>query len=270
MNFSFRISSVLLIVASCTLLLLTVLMHFKYHMTRSNLVIERLNVAAAGIAQPIDNAIKLGIEIDDIKNISDNIKNTKKFDNTIKNIIVFKTKNEKNYQVAAVENQKISDSQNEQIRKRIRTSKTGYWSGALDEGIGFSGITIRNAADQEKGGVLIFYDLQKIHMKEISEIKNLYQRLLLALVLVISINFIAVVKNTASLNKMIEMTESSILYILNNIGKKIDLGKIDEPVIKSQMRNMASKITVVGQYINKLDQLLAQAKSNAFYKKDKE
>lgn len=270
MNFSFRISSVLLVVASCTMILLTVLMHFKYHMTRSNLVIDRLNVAAAGIAQPIDNAIKLGIEMDDIKNISDNIKNARKFDSTIKNIIVFKTKNEKNYQVTAIENQKISDDQNEQIRKRIRTSKTGYWSGALNEDIGFSGLSIRNAADQEKGGVLIFYDLHKIHMKQISEIKNLYQRLLLALVLVVGINFIAVLKNTASLNKMIKITEDSILYILNNIGKKIDLGKIDEPVIKSQMRNMASKVTVVGQYINKLDQLLAQAKSSVFHKEDKE
>lgn len=270
MNFSFRISSVLLIVASCTMILLTVLMHFKYHMTRSNLVIDRLNVAAAGIGQPIDNAIKLGIEMDDIKNIPEAIRITKKFDSNIQNIIVFKTNNEKNYQIASIENQKLSEHEHEQIRKEIRSSKTGYWSGALNEDVGFSGLSVKNVADQEKGGILIFYDLHKIHMKEISEIKNLYQRLLLALILVISINFIAVLKNTASLNKMIKMTEISILYILNNIGKKIDLGKIDEPVIKSQMRAMASKITVVGQYINKLDQLLVQAKSDAFHKKDKE
>lgn len=270
MNFSFRISSVLLIVASCTMLLLTVLMHFKYHMTRSNLVIDRLNVAAAGIGQPIDNAIKLGIEMDDIKNINESINNTKRFDSTIKNIIVFKTTNDKIYPIASVENQVFSEEQNEQIRKKIRASKKGYWSGELNENIGFSGLTIKNVAEQEKGGVLICYDLHKIHMKEIAEIKNLYQRLLFALAVVIIINFIVAFKNTSNLNKMIEMTEVSILYILKNIGKKIDLGKIDEPVIKSQMRAMASKVTLVGQYINKLDQFLIQAKSNALEKEDSE
>ena len=90
MNFSLRISSVLLVVATCTMVLLTVLMHFKYHMTRSNLVVDRLYVALSGMAQPIENAIKLGVDMDNIKNLSKSIKNTKKFDPTIRKHVIYK------------------------------------------------------------------------------------------------------------------------------------------------------------------------------------
>ena len=270
MNFSLRISSVLLVVATCTMVLLTVLMHFKYHMTRSNLVVDRLYVALSGMVQPIENAIKLGVDMDNIKNLSKSIKNTKKFDPTIKNIIVFKTKNDEFEPIAYDENHALSDIEKQLLQKKIRASKTNYWNGTINEDFGFAGVSIKNVIGQDKGGILFYYDVHKIHMKEISEIQSLYKRLMIALIFIIVINFIAVFKNTASLNNVIITAEQSIFDILNNVGKKIDLGKIEEPVIKTQMRAMANKITSVGRYINKIELFLAQARNSAFEKEDSE
>lgn len=262
MRLSFRISYTMLIISICTLTLLTVLMHFKYHTTRLTLINERLNVVSTGISQPLNNALLLGIDVKDIKSLEDIIKKAKDFDKTISNIVIFKIEKDLITPVFSTEKKELSASEKATLLQSLRISKNKYWKGSLGEQIRFAGVTLKDVANQERVGISIFYDLTENSALEAVEIGKLYRRLIMGMFFAALINFATGFQNTRELSKIMKFTENAIVTITNKPEQKIDLGKISDPGIRSQLRLMINSIATVSRYTTKAENIIRQCKLN--------
>lgn len=268
MRLSFRISYVMLIISVCTITLLTVLMHFKYHNTRVTLINEKLNVVSAGIAYPINNALLLGIDIKNIKELGAIIKKAKEFDTTISDIVVFAIDKDSITPAFTTSEKPLNNTDKAQLLRQVRISKTKNWKGTFQGDIKFSGITLKDVANQERAGIVIYYDLKQNNIDEAEEIGNLYKRLGLGLLLAAFLNFMIGLINTKELSKIIKSTESSINSVLKNPNHKIDLGQISDPGIRSQLRLMINKISDFSKYLNKAEGIIKQFQLNPEHKRD--
>ncbi len=268
MRLSFRISYVMLIISICTISLLTVLMHFKYHNTRVTLINEKLNVVSAGIAYPINNSLLLGIKLENITELKSIIKKAKEFDKTIADIVVFGIEKDSIIPAFSTSEKKLTDTDKRQLLRQVRISKTKNWKGTFQGDIKFSGVTLKDVANQERAGIVIYYDLKQNNIDEADEINNLYKRLGMGLLLAACLNFMIGLINTRELSKILKSTELAISSVLSNPDSKIDLGKISDPGIRSQLRLMINKITDFSKYLNKADNITKQLQLNSEHKRD--
>ncbi len=262
MRLSIRISFVMLIISVFTITLLTVLMHFKYHVIRLNLISDRLNVVSAGISYPISNALLLGIDIQDIKELQETMNKAKEFDSTISDIVIFKIVKDGVIPVFTTSKTELVEEEKVRLLKSLRIAKNKNWKGSVKKDIKFVGVTLKDVANQERAGIVIYYDLNKSNADEAIEIRRLYQRLFIGIFIIAILNFISGLQNTRDLSTIMKQMENVIVSVSQNPENKVDLGKISDPGIRSQMRLMINSVMEFSHYITKADRIIKQIGSN--------
>lgn len=161
-----------------SLTLLTVLMHFKYHVTSSDLVNAKFNVMANDLKWSIERSLRLGISLADLTNTQNLIQQTKKEDPMLDAVSVFALDNEDIKLLFKTEpNETLSKELSDKVRIALTSSRREYWTVSDGADTQYVGTTFRNPLGISVGGIYIRYSQSVVNKNQQREIYRLYIRL---------------------------------------------------------------------------------------------
>jgi hypothetical protein len=260
MRASFKISLILAAVSVIAVTILTVLMHFRYHITQSNLINDRIGVTAASIQNIIDNSLKTGISIEAQNDLPDYIKRAKNNEEIIENIYVLKNLNWQLETVFKTEND-FPLPAIKTASQKIKSSKTDNWSFSKTyDGIktNYVGLTIRGPTGVELGAIVLTYKATVVEEQERGEIRELYRRMLFAISICIIFGFLIGVRTTKHLEKAVD-TITSVIDKLQKEETNFDLSEIKDPFLKGNFRKAIMFSSDLSKDLNKIEKLIISA-----------
>ncbi len=237
MKLNVRITLILAIISMMTICLLTSLMHFRYHVTRLNLVNEYLNVTIDGLTRTIDNSLKLGIKLENLKNVNELIQRAKKQEKIIERIDVLTIDNNKLTTLFKTNSNKIEDNILFKAMQKIKGTKGINWNFTFENGMSYVGLTLRNPAGLDHSAIVVTYKTSHITMQEHDEIVSLYKRMSIALIFSILMSCLISFRRTKTLTTMVNVLHDS----LNGLEKgqvEFDLSGVHDPIVRGNFRFM--------------------------------
>jgi uncharacterized protein YlaN (UPF0358 family) len=263
MRIASKISFSLIGISFFMLTLLTVLMHFKLMSTSSQLFHQRLDTASFGLTRTIRNSLRLGIEIENLTILQEEIKSISESEKSITGIVLFKVSGDKLTKVFCNQNADLDDEKMQQILRTMRSSKSDLWKGAFpNSSYQFFGRTLRDVTETERTVIFIMYD-QKPHAEKLKgEVHSLYKRLGFALIISCIINYIIGINNTRSIVKSLHIMRNSIAKLNSEGSEKIDLKELSPPLLTQLFRGMLSRLIKILQLITAAENVIANTKKD--------
>jgi hypothetical protein len=253
---SLRISLIVAAISALTIIMLTILMHFKYHITRTNLMNERIGVTISSIHSVIDNNLRMGIDIEAQSDIEHFIKKVKNNENIIDDIYVLKNLNWNLSTIFKTSSVDIDKVLVEHVIKKLKSTKENSWS-ILDKNNSV-GFTLKDPAGLIRGVILVNYNGELIKNREQFEISNLYKRMCIALFIAIFFSFFIGFKATYNLVNTVETIQNGIDR-MNTGSTDFDLSNIHDPLLRGTFRRAVSLSSKMVQDLKKIDDLIESA-----------
>ncbi len=253
MKTSFRMSFILSSISIVTLVILTVLMHFKYHITRSNLINDRIGVTMSSIASAIDNNLRMGIGIESQTNIQSYIDYGRKTEKIIDQIYVLKNNNWDLSTIFKTTKQELRPVVIERSIRTIKSAKAITWS--FSEWENYVGLTLKDPTGAIRGAILISYKPEILAAQEKSEIENLYKRMAVAILVTMILSAIIGYKMTAPLIKTVASIQKNIDKLKID-DTHFDLSEISDPMLRGNFRTVVTSSTKMKQDLAKIEKLL--------------
>lgn len=246
-----------------TLSLLTVLMHFKYHATRAELVNTRFSILANDMKWVIERGLRLGINLEEFKNINNIIQTGLKQDKDILSVSVFKYENNKIERIYETKKGIPTPYIDRRIIESIFSTKHEYWS--FDVGnTGYIGVSFKDAVGSMLGGLYMTYSIDLINSEEKKEIYLLYLRLLAAIMLIVFISYFITYKTITPLDKNLQkMNEIMATYIDNPSNRQlIDLTAIDHLELRKVLHQTISSSKVTLKSFEQLQKIIHEVENS--------
>ena len=241
MKLNVRITLILAIISIMTICLLTSLMHFRYHVTRLNLVNEYLNVTIDGLTRTIDNSLKLGIKLEFLKNVNELIQRAKKQEKIIESIDVLAIDNNKLNTLFKTNTKTLDENVLFRTMQKIKGTKGANWSFTFENGMSYVGLTLRSPAGLDTSAIIVTYKTSHITLQERDEIIALYKRMFIALIISIVMSFLISFRRTKTLTKMVDVLHDS-LEKLEQGEVKFDLSGAHDPIVRGNFRFMLTAV----------------------------
>ena len=260
-SFSNKISFILAMISIITILVLTVLIHFRYHITQIDMINNRLQVTSNTIANVVDNKIKSGMALAEQNDLTDYIKKISLREKIIRDINIVSIDNHKIKNLYKTGERKLKNFVLEKVFQKIQSSKTNDWSfteTSLKKKTNYFGVTIKTTTGNVAGAIVISYNGGLLEEQEQQEIKALYIRFGIASLIIILLSLIIGRQTTRTL-------EESLLCILNGLQKlklkenNFDLTDIDDPSFKHDLRLVLKNTSHIQLQLKKIDDLLVSA-----------
>ena len=253
---SLRISIILSIISALTIVMLTVLMHFKYHITRTNLMNDRIGVTISGIYSVIDNNLRMGVNIEAQDDLKHFIKQSKMKEDIIDHIYILKNVNWTLSTAFSTSSENIDPNLTDQVVKKIKSAKGNSWSiSGKDNSVGY---TLKDPAGLIRGVILVNYNASLIESRERVEIENLYKRMCVAIFITILFSFLIGYKATKNLVHTVETIQTS-LDKLNSQSTNFDLSGINDPLLRGKVRSTVTLSSKMMADLKKIDELIESA-----------
>lgn len=253
---SLRISIILAVISALTIVMLTVLMHFKYHITRTNLMNDRIGVTISSIYSVIDNNLRMGVNIDAQDDLKNFIKQSKSKEDIIDQIYILKNVNWNLSTAFSTTRDNIDQGLVEQVVKKLKSAKGNSWSiSGENNSVGF---TLKDPAGLVRGVILVNYDGDLIKNREKAEIGNLYRRMAFAIFVTLIFSFIIGYKATGSLVHTVETIQKS-LDMLSAESTNFDLSGINDPSLRGKFRRTVTLSSKMTSDLKKIDELIESA-----------
>jgi sensor histidine kinase regulating citrate/malate metabolism len=262
MKISVRISLIVSVISIITIVILTVLMHFRYNLTRTNLINDRIAVTANSIISTVDTNLKKGLSIESQSDLQNYIKKKKESEKIIDNIYILKyARSTLTTVFKSNQNEPPSTALIKSYQKMNSTKSTNWNFSEIANGtkMNYVGFTLKGATGLDVGVVLIDYDSLTLDKQEKDEIYNLYERMLFAILISIILSVLTGYATTKRLEKTISTLDTSLERMKNN-EKHFDLSGISEPTLKGEFRKAITYSSKVTNSLNKIDELLISAK----------
>lgn len=253
---SLRISIILASIAALTIIMLTVLMHFKYHITRTNLMNDRIGVTISSISSVIDNNLRMGVNIEAQDDIENYIKGSKAKEDIIDQIYILTNTNWELSAAFSTGKGDIDPSLQDQVVKKIKSEKGTDWS--ISGEYNSVGHTLKDPAGLIRGVILVNYDGNLVKSRGRVEIENLYKRMCFAIAITIFFSFLIGYKATGTLVRTVETIQNSIDK-LNADSANFDLSGINDPLLRGRFRSTVSLSSKMLHDLKKIDELIESA-----------
>lgn len=260
MKLGTRISILLCFVSFLTILLLTVLMGFRYHLTRQTLVNERLGVIMSNISANMESSIRMGLDIRNIKNIGEVLAQSKNIDNIIKNIYVFNIENDSLVQIHSTTPEIYDQIGLKELKMRINGAKNTSWNTTTKEKLNIVGLTIRDSANLDRAAIAIVYDPEIVRKNEMKEIKLLYMRMIVGSIIAGILAFLVGYSSTKELAINIHHLDKIVKDWHENPQAATDLSGITDPTLKMLLRESSNNIQDINKQSSKIDSLITESK----------
>lgn len=231
MRLSNRIGIFVFITMTLTLLLLTTLMHLKYHTTHSELVNTRYAILLNDMKWSIERGVSLGVDLSQFKNIQQIIDTGVKQDPTIKDIVVFDFKKSKpeiifsSLKTKTISLAKISDK----ISESIYSTKKEYWAFDATDNKSYVGVGFKDALGIITGGIYICYSTELINKNSKKEIESLYVSFLYSIVLIALLSYIISHRTTRSLDLSLLAINTSLINVIADTESAQDVDQLNIP-----------------------------------------
>lgn len=248
MKLNVRLAVTISIVSALNIVILTLLMHLKFHMTNMGLLQDSIAVATSSFVKNIKDSTESGIPLESISYIPKKIDNVKERNSIIKNVYVFSVIDNQLIDIFLENKEKISDEIKKELMKSINSSKSNTWRyDGGDYKFSFVGNTIRDNVGNDRAAVVVTYAKNTTANKETQEVYNLYKRMALAVILCIVISFIVGFYYTHPIEKQI----SNLKELLKNLknGKEYNTSKISDPHIKNSLEIIVEDIKNTDQQL---------------------
>jgi hypothetical protein len=256
MKLGVRISVLLCIVSLLTIVILTVLMSFRYHITRQNLVNERLGVIMSNISSNIESTVRMGLDIRTMNNIRDLLLQSRTIDGVIEDIRIFTIEGNTLTQIHGTQENSYSEDTLLKIIRRIRGSKSVNWD-LKESGKSIVGFTIRDNARLDRVAIVMSYDPKVVWHNEMAEIKALYLRMFIGALVAGVLAFWVGFKSTRELSNNIAQIEKVIEKWQSPSLSSLDLSGVTDPALKIFLRNATNHIDEIKAKTTYIDALIA-------------
>lgn len=237
-----KVSLLIFTIILLSLVLQTVLMHFRYHITRADLINARFNVIANDLKESIDKSLKLGIDLAQLKNTQQLIEKTKKQEPMIETITVFLSDEINVNEVFKTNKTRPSPELHKKIISSMESSKKDYWTFGDGTDSKYIGITFKDAIGMTIGGLYMEYSLSIVNDKETQEIENLYFRLAIMLIIALIVSVIVGNKIIKPLSICFDAMNKNVQNLLANKDSEVDLSQINQPELRKDFLKMYSAI----------------------------
>lgn len=261
MKINIRILIILSTISVLTICLLTSLMHFRYHLTRTNLVNERLNVSIDGLNRTLTNNIKLGIALQSLQNVEGIIKHIKEQDKIIERIEIFKIEEGKLNTLFQTDKETIQDNINTLAMQKIKGSKGINWFFSSENGLTYVGLTLRDPTGLDRNAIMLSYKTSFVKAQEHEEVMSLYKRMLFGILASIIASFFIARRSTKNIAQMLDVITTSFDKLERN-EKKFDLSGIQDPIVRGNLRAMITSVLSARQSLKGIETLLISADKN--------
>jgi len=268
MKISLRISLILSIISAATIIILTILIHFRYHITRTNLINDRISVTGASINAVMDTNLRIGIPINSQSNIETYIKKYKEMEGIIKDIYVLENKNWNLIPIFKTGSTKLPNAVLAQSSDKMKASKLSEWSFNYtdsNENTNYVGFSIKGITGRVVGAIMIGYDASLLKAQEEKEVGNLYKRMIVAIFVSIFISFLIGYKTTEKLSRIINTLDLALDHLKQN-KTHFDLSQISDPTLKGDFRKFLTFSCQVQNDLNKIEKLINLAEEDGHEK----
>jgi len=247
-----KVSVLIFVILVLSLFLQTVLMHFRYHITRSDLVNARFNVIANDLKGSIEKSLKLGINLAHLKNTQRLIEQAKKQEPMINSITVFVLDQNNVNDVFKTSTVKSPTDLQKKIISSLQSSKKDYWTFDYGTDSEYIGITLKDAIGLPIGGIYMDYSSSIVNNEEKIEISNLYLRLTIMILIAFFLSFIMGNKLIKPLSTCLDAMNKNVQNLLSDKNHEVDLSQISQAELRKDFLNMYSSIK---QSLESLDYL---------------
>ena len=263
MKLSTKIYAFIFTTITLTLSLLTVLLHFKYHMTRYDLFDARLGILANDMKSVIERGFTLGLDLSKLHNVNKIIETGLKHDKDINRIVVFKYERNLLSTLYQTSVELETPLLNKTIIENMNSGATDYWDFKIGD-TAFVGVTFKDTIGNIVGGLYLSYSTSLIEKAEKAEVYSLYLRLLLSVLFISLISYYISHKTINPLDKtLLEMNNVIAEYLKNpNNRKNFDLSIITEPELRKIFsQTLSSSKKTLGAFEN-LQKLINEVEKN--------
>lgn len=246
MKLNVRLAVTISLVSAVNILILTLLMHLKFHMTNMGLLQDSITVATYSFVKNIKDSTESGIPLESISYIPKKIDNIKHRNSIIKNVYVFSIVDNNLVDIFLENKEALPENIKQELMKSINSSKSTTWGFDGDDyKFSFVGNTIRDNVGNDRAAVVLTYAKNTTDNSETKEIHNLYKRMGAALILCILVSFIMGYYYTHPIEKQI----SHILEIFKKIKNKeqYSTAEISDKNIKQSLEIILADIKNVDQ-----------------------
>ncbi|MEI8295271.1 MAG: hypothetical protein WCG04_01960 [Alphaproteobacteria bacterium] len=237
-----KVSLLIFIILLLSLLLQTVLMHFRYHITRSDLINARFNVVANELKGSIDKSLKLGINLAQLANTQQLIEKSKKQEPMINSITVFMLDDKNMNEIFKTGAVKSPTDLQKKVMSNMEATKTDYWHFNYGEDSEYIGITLRDAIGIRIGGLYMDYSASIVNSEEKIEVGNLYLRLAIMILVALIVSLIVGNQIIKPLSTCFDAMNKNIQNLLANQNSEVDLSQISQAELRKDFLKMYSSI----------------------------
>lgn len=246
MKLNVRLAITISLVSALNILILTLLMHLKFHMTNMGLLQDSIAVATYSFVKNIKDSTESGIPLESISYIPKKIDNIKHRNSIIKNVYVFSIIDNNLVDIFLENKEQLPTNIKQELMKSINSSKSTTWSFDGDDyKFSFVGNTIRDNVGNDRAAVILTYAKNTTANNETKETDILYKRMGLALMLCILASFIIGYYYTHPIEKQI----TNILEVLKNLKNREQYSttEISDKNIKQSLEVILADIKNVDQ-----------------------
>lgn len=253
MKLRWRVSFLLVVISALTIGLLTSLMHFRYHIARINMINDRLSVTLSSITHKIHNSLKLGIELERLKNLQGLIQSTKAIDPIIEDIIILSFSKGEVQEAFKADSYKLSEELKKKLGHDLHKTKNAIWGAEIDKNYGYVAKGLHDMAGISRIGILIVYKADTFNTLEKAETRLLYKRMLVCILIIIVLCIFIGYGNTREIEQTVQSFLRSLERFQAGEDKKIDLSGITDPVLRSHFRNMLTSLLKIRTKLGKVE-----------------
>lgn len=260
MKLSFRISVILSLISVSTIGIISILMHFRYHMNCTTLFNDRLNITSRSIIKYIDTNLRSGLPINSQYNLENYIKMKHSIHKDIEGIYILEIKNFHPRVLFKTTSKQLSKDAQDLIIRKIKSSKTSNWSEDLMENNqdwGYNGLTIKNTKEI-LGAVVVLYDNMALLKKQKTEIHMIYKRMIIAMLISVFFSMCIGYYGTRPLIKMINDAEDGIKNFLT-LPSHHFFAYIYDPELKRDMDYVIRSMKQIDEQLAKMEYVLDKA-----------
>lgn len=251
MKLNVRLANTIAIVSAFNIIILTLLMHLKFHITNMNLLQDSISVATYSFVKNIKDSTESGIPLESISYIPTKIEYIINKNSIINNIFVFSVIDNNLTEISLKDKGQISDDTKKELMKSINSSKSVTWRYDGGDEISFIGNTVRDNVGNDRAAVIVTYSKKSIANKGDEEIYNLYKRMLLALIICISISFIIGFYYIHPIEKLIANTKKILQKLKQN--KEFSIEEIADLQAKEYLENIIDDIKNTDKQLRTLE-----------------
>lgn len=251
MKINIRLAFTISGISVVNILILTALMHLKFHVTNMNLIKDSIAVATFTFVKSIQDATEMGIPLESMSSSEEAIKSIKIKNKIIKDIQVFSVVNNSLVDRFVNDKKPFSEDMKKELIKTVNSNKTPTWRYDDKGGLSYVGNTVRDNVGNDRAVVIVTYNRQFILDEEAEEISNLYKRMGCAALMCLLFSYIIGAYYTNPIERLISNIKSVLKNILN--GQPCSLEKVTDYNIKSSLEHAVNNVKDIDTQLKELE-----------------